>query len=226
MANKFHGIILLGAPGSGKGTQAKLLADELHIPHISSGELLRENVKNGTSLGIIAKQYLDKGELVPNDVTVNMIRERLSDDDCKEGFILDGFPRTIAQADALNVVLKDLNKCICIVPFMRVNEKMLMARLAHRLTCGKCGSTYNIASLSPGDICEKPSCGGVLYRRSDDDPVTQQRRIHVYEEQTAPLVSYYAERGLLVRLSGEHTIDYVFQRLLTEIENAPDCMTK
>ena len=211
LSDRFHGIVLLGAPGAGKGTQAKLLAESIELPHISSGELFRTNIANGTALGKIAKELIDKGNLVPDDVAVTMVRERLTEPDCKRGFILDGFPRTVPQADALNQLLKTLGMCITLVPYMRVNERMLMERLMHRLTCRICGTTYSVVSLSPGDICEKPDCGGVLYRRSDDDPETQRKRIAIYEEQTAPLVSYYAERGLLVRLSGEHTVDYIFR---------------
>ena len=224
LSDRFHGIVLLGAPGAGKGTQAKLLAESIELPHISSGELFRTNIANGTALGKIAKELIDKGNLVPDDVAVTMVRERLTEPDCKRGFILDGFPRTVPQADALNQLLKTLGMCITLVPYMRVNERMLMERLMHRLTCRICGTTYSVVSLSPGDICEKPDCGGVLYRRSDDDPETQRKRIAIYEEQTAPLVSYYAERGLLVRLSGEHTVDYIFRKLLEAMRNSPVCL--
>ncbi|MDW8395551.1 MAG: adenylate kinase [Anaerolineae bacterium] len=208
-----HGIVLLGAPGAGKGTQAVLLSKVLKIPHISSGDLFRENIKNQTELGVLAKSYIDRGELVPDPITVGMVRQRLSAPDCERGFILDGFPRTIAQADALDELLRELNKQITIVPWIRVREHMLLERLSHRWTCRDCGAVFAYESLPPREGCKKDVCTGMLYRREDDTPEVQARRIRVYEEQTAPLIDYYRDRGLLVEINGEHTIEYVHHLL-------------
>lgn len=214
-----HGIVLLGAPGAGKGTQAVLLAKDLNVAHISSGDLFRENIKEGTELGKLAKQYIDRGELVPDEVTIGMVRDRLSRPDCANGFILDGFPRTIKQADALNVVLKELGRSITDVPFIRVRERMLMERLSHRWTCRDCGAVFSYESLPPRDGCKKSVCTGELFQRSDDNPETQARRIRVYEEQTAPLIEYYRARGNLREVNGEHTIEFVHHLLQQTISN-------
>ncbi len=223
LADRFHGLVMLGAPGSGKGTQAKLLSEILEIPHISSGELFREHARANTELGRTAKGFTDKGLLVPDDLTITMVGERLLKDDTKRGFILDGFPRTVPQADALNGLLIEARHCITLVPYLRVNERMLMERLLHRLTCNTCGSTYSTGSLSPGDHCEKTDCGGILYKRADDEYETQKRRIEEYESKTAPLVSYYAQRGVLARLSGEHTVDFLFRKLLEAMRDSREC---
>jgi len=208
-----YGILMLGAPGAGKGTQAVLLAQELGTAHISSGDLFRDNIKAQTDLGKLAKTYIDRGELVPDQVTIEMVRDRLTRPDCGRGFILDGFPRTIPQADALDKVLADLGRCITIVPYIRVRERMLMERLSHRWTCKDCGAVFSYESMPPREGCKKTVCTGELYQRSDDNPETQARRIRVYEEQTAPLVGYYTERGLLVEVNGEHTIMFVHHAL-------------
>jgi adenylate kinase len=223
LADRFHGLVMLGAPGAGKGTQAKLISEILEIPHISSGELFRENARANTELGRTARQYTDKGLLVPDDLTISMVRERLMNPDCKRGFVLDGFPRTVPQADALNTILADVQHCITLVPYLKVNERMLMERLLHRLTCNTCGATYSTGSLSPGDTCEKQDCGGTLYKRVDDEFETQKKRIDEYEAKTAPLVSYYASRGVLARLSGEHTVDFLFRKLLEAMRDSRDC---
>ncbi len=217
------GIVLLGAPGAGKGTQAVLLSKELGIPHISSGDLFREHIKNQTDLGKLAQRYLDRGELVPDEITIAMVRERLSRPDTARGFILDGFPRTIAQADALEQLLKDLGKCITLVPYIRVRERMLMERLSHRWTCRDCGAVFSYESLPPREGCKKDVCTGELYKRSDDNPETQAHRIRVYQEQTAPLVDYYMARGLLREVNGEHTIPYVNHLLRQLIQTSQQC---
>jgi len=217
------GIVLLGAPGAGKGTQAVLLSKELGIPHISSGDLFREHIKNQTELGKLAQRYLDRGELVPDEITIAMVRERLSRPDTARGFILDGFPRTIAQADALEQLLRDLGKCITLVPYIRVRERMLMERLSHRWTCRDCGAVFSYESLPPREGCKKDVCTGELYKRSDDNPETQAHRIRVYQEQTAPLVDYYMARGLLREVNGEHTIPYVNHLLRQLIQTSQQC---
>ncbi|MFN3704865.1 MAG: adenylate kinase [Thermoflexales bacterium] len=215
-----YGIVLLGAPGAGKGTQAVLLSRRLNIPHISSGDLFRENLRNQTPLGELARQYMERGELVPDEVTIAMVRERLSRPDCANGFILDGFPRTIAQADALEVLLKESGKAITLAPWIRVRERMLMERLSHRWTCRDCGAVFSYESLPPREGCKKEVCTGELYRREDDNPEVQAKRIQVYNEQTAPLIDYYRARGLLVEINGEHTIEYVHRLLLQLVLNA------
>jgi adenylate kinase len=213
----------LGAPGAGKGTQAVLLAKDLDVAHISSGDLFRENIKAATDLGRLAKQYIDRGELVPDEVTIEMVRDRLSRPDCANGFILDGFPRTIKQADALNVLLKELDRCITVVPFIRVRERMLMERLSHRWTCRDCGAVFSYESLPPREGCKKDVCTGELFQRSDDNPETQARRIRVYEEQTSPLVEYYRASGHLREVNGEHTIEYVHQLLNQIVMDGQGC---
>jgi adenylate kinase len=218
-----YGIVMLGAPGAGKGTQAVLLAKDLGIAHVSSGDLFRENIKSKTELGVLAQQYIDRGELVPDEVTISMVRDRLKRPDCADGFILDGFPRTIPQADALNGVLAELDRCITVVPYIGVRERMLMERLSHRWTCRDCSAVFSYESLPPRIGCKKELCTGELYQRSDDNPETQARRIRVYEEQTAPLVAYYNERKLLVEVNGEHTIEYVHQVLIDIVKKAQQC---
>jgi adenylate kinase len=218
-----YGIVLLGAPGAGKGTQAVILAKDLHIPHISSGDLFRENIRSQTFVGRLAQTYIDRGELVPDEVTIEMVRERLSRADCGAGFILDGFPRTIPQADALDQVLADQGKCVTVVPYIRVRERMLMERLSHRWTCRDCGAVFSYESLPPREGCKKEVCTGELYQRTDDNAETQARRIRVYEEQTAPLVEYYRQRNLLREINGEHTIEYVHQLLQQAILEGRRC---
>jgi adenylate kinase len=218
-----HGIVLLGAPGAGKGTQAVLLARDMDVAHISSGDLFRENIKAETELGRLAKQYIDRGELVPDEVTIEMVRDRLARPDCANGFILDGFPRTIKQADALNVLLRELGRCITVVPFIRVRERMLMERLSHRWTCRDCGAVFSYESLPPREGCKKDVCAGELFQRSDDNPETQARRIRVYEEQTAPLVEYYRKSAHLREVNGEHTIEYVHQLLQQAVMDGQGC---
>ncbi len=218
-----YGIVMLGAPGAGKGTQAVLLAKHLGIPHISSGDLFRNNIRNKTELGVLAQQYIDRGELVPDEVTISMVRDRLKSPDCADGFILDGFPRTIPQADALDGVLNELDRRITVVPYIRVRERMLMERLSHRWTCRDCSAVFSYESLPPRLGCKKEVCTGELYQRSDDNPETQARRIRVYEEQTAPLVTYYSERNLLVEVNGEHTIEYVHQVLIDIVKKGLPC---
>jgi adenylate kinase len=200
-----------------------LLSKELGIPHISSGDLFREHIKNQTELGKLAQHYLDRGELVPDEITIAMVRERLSRPDTARGFILDGFPRTIAQADALEQLLKELGKCITLVPYIRVRERMLMERLSHRWTCRDCGAVFSYESLPPREGCKKDVCTGELYKRSDDNPETQAHRIRVYQEQTAPLVDYYTARGLLREVNGEHTIPYVNHLLRQLIQTSQQC---
>jgi adenylate kinase len=210
-------LVLLGGPGAGKGTQAERLAGALDIPQISTGDLFRENLRNETELGLLAKGYMERGELVPDEVTVGMVRERLSRPDSAQGAILDGFPRTVAQAEALEDLLVDLGIKLAVVPYIKVPEDVLLARLAGRWTCKACGAMYHQLFSPPKvtGVCDR--CGGKLYQRPDDTPETQEHRIQVYLEQTAPLIDYYREKGLLVEVDGRPGIDEIQARLLTII---------
>ncbi|NJM41794.1 MAG: adenylate kinase [Anaerolineae bacterium] len=218
-----HGIVLLGAPGSGKGTQAVRLSREMGLSHISSGELFRESMSAGTELGRLARTYIDRGELVPDEVTVGMVGERLNQPDCINGFILDGFPRTLPQADALETALEKNGKCITCVPHIRVRERMLMERLSHRWTCRDCGAVFAYESLPPRIGCKKDICDGELYQRSDDNSETQKRRLQVYLEQTAPLIGYYWAKKVLVEINGEYQIEYVYGLLHKAVLAAKQC---
>ena len=211
-------IVLLGPPGVGKGTQAKILSEKTGLAHISSGDLFRENLKNQTELGKLAQTYMTKGELVPDDVTIAMIRERLSRSDCKEGAILDGFPRTPAQADALETMLKDFNGHVDVVPFVTADANVLIERLGGRWTCRANGHIFNEKSNPPKNekVCDFD--GSELYQRDDDKEETVKRRIEVYFDQTSPLISYYRDHGKLVEIDGTQSIDQVTQDLLTAVK--------
>lgn len=213
-------VVLLGGPGAGKGTQAERLSEALGIPQVSTGDLFRENLKNETELGLLAKGYMERGELVPDEVTVGMVRERLSRPDAAPGAILDGFPRTIAQAEALESLLIDLGNELAVVPYIKVPEDVLLARLAGRWTCRKCGAMYHQLFSPPkrAGVCDK--CGGQLYQRPDDTPETQRHRIEVYFDQTAPLIDYYRRKGLLVEVDGRPGIDEIQAELLGVIEGS------
>ena len=206
-------IILLGAPGSGKGTQAQRLTEGHHIPQVSTGDLLREAVAQGTELGKKAKVAMDAGELVSDDIVLGMIRERLARPDAKSGFILDGFPRNLAQAKALDGVLEDLGAPLDAAVLMDVDFDVLLKRLTGRRTCSGCGKVYNVYFFAPENegVCD--GCGGELIQRADDNEETITQRLKVYESQTTPLVSFYEERGKLKVVPAEGEIDEVFQRL-------------
>lgn len=213
-------IVMLGAPGAGKGTQARLLSEALGLPQVSSGDIFRENLKNETPLGLLAKQYMDAGGLVPDDVTINMVMDRLARPDCARGVILDGFPRTLAQADALDQALESRGQRIGLAPLLEVADEAVIARLAGRRLCRECQAMYNIDS-SPAQVegkCDK--CGGELYRRADDDPETVRNRLFVYYKQTAPLIGYYYAQRLLVPLSGDRPVDVVQADLRAAVERA------
>jgi adenylate kinase len=211
-------IVLLGPPGVGKGTQAKILSEQTGLAHISSGDLFRENLKNQTELGKLAQTYMTKGELVPDDVTIAMIRERLSRPDCEAGAILDGFPRTPAQADALEVMLQEFNGHVDVVPFVTADEDVLVERLGGRWTCRANGHIFNEKSNPPknDNVCDFD--GSELYQRDDDKAETVKRRIEVYFDQTAPLISYYRDHGKLVEIDGTQSIDQVTQGLLSAVK--------
>lgn len=211
-------IVLLGPPGAGKGTQAKMLAEKLALAHISSGDIFRENLKAHTDLGKLAQIYIDRGDLVPDDVTIAMIEARLQKPDCSNGAVLDGFPRTPAQADALKEMLKKLEGEVVSVPFINVPAEVLVERLSGRWSCRAQGHVFHSVNNPPKTegICDFD--GSELYQREDDKPETVKRRIHVYGEQTAPLLDYYTKAGLLVEIDGTREIDQVAFDLLKAIK--------
>ncbi len=210
-------IVLLGAPGAGKGTQARRLAEALQIAHIASGDLFREHLNNHTALGLLAKGYMDRGELVPDDVTIRMVMERLEHPDCAAGAILDGFPRTVAQAQALDEALAARGQRVSAALYLRVGEEALIARLSGRWICRSCQATYHTLFHPPrqAGICDV--CGGELYQRSDDTAETVRNRLKVYFEQTLPLMDYYRARGRLVEINGEQEVERVSSELLRAV---------
>ncbi|NMC85157.1 MAG: adenylate kinase [Anaerolineaceae bacterium] len=212
--------VLLGPPGAGKGTQAKVIAEKYGLVHISSGDLFRENLKNETELGKLAQGYMARGELVPDDVTIAMVRDRISRPDCKKGALLDGFPRTPAQADALAAMLKEFDSKVELVPLIDVPAEELIERLSGRWTCRKEGHVFHQKFNPPqkAGICDID--GSELYQRDDDKRETVENRIKVYTAQTAPLIEYYSSRNLLVKIDGQKSIDEVTKDLLTAIEKA------
>ena len=199
-------IIFLGAPGSGKGTHATRVNTELGVPHISTGDIFRENIKGGTPLGVLAKSYIDKGALVPDDVVIKIVEDRLSREDCKKGFILDGFPRTIYQAEALKKIA-DIDVVINLV----VDDEAIVKRVAGRRMC-RCGETYNVAFLNGATTCAK--CGAELYQREDDKEETVKSRFEVYHKETAPLIDYYRKEGLLKDVDGSQGIEAVYNDIM------------
>ena len=196
-------IILLGAPGAGKGTQASKISDGYALPHISTGDIFRENIKNQTPIGLLAKSYIDKGQLVPDEVTCKIVEGRINQADCAKGYILDGFPRTIAQAEALDKIAK-----IDLVINIDVDFSLLLNRLCGRRVCKDCGESYHISKLNGETKCLR--CGGELYQRKDDNPETVQSRLDVYKAQTAPLIEYYEAKGLLFNVEGNGAPDDVY----------------
>ena len=205
-------IILLGAPGAGKGTQASMIVDTYKIPHISTGDIFRENIKKETPIGLLAKFHIDKGELVPDDVTCKIVEERIQEADCENGYMLDGFPRTIAQAEALEKIAK-----IDLVINIDVNLSLLLDRLCGRRVCKDCGESYHISRLNGATTCAR--CGGELYQRKDDNPETVQSRLNVYNAQTAPLISYYEKKGLLFNVDGSTTPEEVYKKVSAKLDS-------
>jgi len=195
-------VILLGAPGAGKGTQAALICEEFKVPHISTGDILRRNIKEGTPLGVKAKEFIDKGALVPDEVVIGLVESRLKEDDCKNGYVLDGFPRTIPQAEALDKVAH-IDMAINIdVPF-----ETIINRLSGRRVC-KCGATYHVSTLNGETKCK--ACGDELFIRDDDKPETVQNRLKVYQEQTQPLIDFYGKQGKVVNIPATGSIEEIF----------------
>ncbi|PLX77203.1 MAG: adenylate kinase [Desulfuromonas sp.] len=210
-------LILLGPPGAGKGTQAKMLTEKFAIPQISTGDILRAAVKEQTDLGIKAKQFMDAGQLVPDEVVIGIVSERLQAEDCANGFILDGFPRTVAQADALRDVLNELGKQLDKVLSLTVDTEALVVRLTGRRTCSQCGKGYHIR-FDPPPSDGRCVCSGELFQREDDQEATIRNRLAVYDEQTSPLINYYRQAGLLVELDGMLAIAAVQERILSALQ--------
>ena len=212
-------IIMLGAPGAGKGTQAKKIAEKYTVPHISTGDIFRANIKEGTELGLKAKQFMDQGLLVPDEVTIGMLLDRIHQEDCKNGYVLDGFPRTIPQAESLTEALAGMGEAIDYAIDVDVPDENIVNRMAGRRACLKCGATYHVDFAPPKKegICDV--CGSELVLRDDDKPETVQKRLSVYHEQTQPLIDYYKEKGVLHSVDGTQAMDAVFESI-TEILGA------
>ncbi|MBU9735089.1 adenylate kinase [Diplocloster agilis] len=203
-------IIMLGAPGAGKGTQAEKIAEKYQIPHISTGDIFRANIKNGTELGKKAKTYMDQGLLVPDELVVDLVVDRVQQDDCKKGYILDGFPRTIPQAEALDAALSANGEKIDYAVNVEVADENIINRMAGRRACLNCGATYHVVTIPPKEegICDK--CGSELVLREDDKPETVKKRLDVYHDQTQPLIEYYTEKKILVEVDGTRDMAVVF----------------
>ena len=204
-------LILLGAPGAGKGTQATKISERYGLVHISTGDIFRANIKNGTKIGLLAKSYIDKGELVPDEVTCEIVRDRLTWDDCKNGYLLDGFPRNLFQAEELGKFAH-----IDGVVNINIDFKLLMDRLCGRRVCKECGESYHVSMLGGATTCAR--CGGELYQRKDDNEETVGNRLKVYNEQTAPLIRYYSDKKVLINIDGVGTIDEVFSRIVNALK--------
>lgn len=207
-------IIMLGAPGAGKGTQAKKIADRYQIPHISTGDIFRVNIKNGTELGKKAKSYMDAGNLVPDSLTLDLVMDRIAQEDCKNGYVFDGFPRTIPQAEALKGALDAIGQTIDYAIDIEVPDENIINRMGGRRACVSCGATYHIQFAAPKveGVCDR--CGGTLTLRDDDKPETVKKRLDVYHEQTQPLIDFYKEEGCLVTVDGTKDVEEVLQSIL------------
>lgn len=203
-------IIMLGAPGAGKGTQAKKIADKYQIPHVSTGDIFRANIKNGTELGKKAKTYMDAGQLVPDELTVDLLMDRISQADCQNGYVLDGFPRTIPQAECLEKALSERNDAVDFAINVEVPDENIVARMSGRRACPSCGATYHIIHIPTKveGICDR--CGGKLVLRDDDKPETVKNRLSVYHAQTKPLIQFYGERKVLHEVDGTQEMEQVF----------------
>lgn len=211
-------LVLLGPPGAGKGTQAAEIVKKYNVPHISTGDIFRKNISEGTELGTKAKEYMDKGLLVPDDLVVAIVKDRLSESDCKEGFLLDGFPRTVDQADSLDTELKNLGYSLDKVLNIYVDKDALIERAVGRRICKSCGATYHIKFNKPKEEGKCDLCGGELFQRSDDTEETVTNRIKVYLEQTQPLINYYTEKGIIANINGDQDINKVFSDIVDVLE--------
>ncbi len=211
-------VVMLGPPGSGKGTQAKRLVEVLGTPHVSSGDLFRHHLSQGTELGLMARGYMEQGELVPDDVTVKMVIERIRMPDCEEGVILDGFPRTLTQAEALDEALREQGMVVGVVPLVQVSDEEIIRRLTARRVCEDCGAVYNLVFQPPTQdgVCD--ICGGHLYQREDDNPETVRHRLYTYYKETSPLIGYYFAKDVLVEIDGEQPVNEVQRQLRDALE--------
>lgn len=207
-------IIMLGAPGAGKGTQAKSIAQRYGLPHISTGDIFRANIKNGTELGKKAKAYMDQGMLVPDELTLELIMDRFGQDDCQKGYVLDGFPRTIPQAEALTAALSEKGEAIDYAIDIAVPDEAIVSRMSGRRACLTCGATYHVAFNPPEKEGVCNVCGAQLVQRDDDKPETVKKRLKVYHEQTQPLIEYYKEQGVLRQVDGTRTMEQVFEEII------------
>jgi adenylate kinase len=210
-------IVLVGPPGAGKGTQAQFIASHLSIPKISTGDIFRANVSGNTPLGQKAKEYMDRGDLVPDEVTIAMVRDRLAEDDAQEGFLLDGFPRNVPQAETLKKILSEMDRKLDLVLELVVDDDEVVRRLSGRRTCRRCGRIWHVAFDPPtkDGVCD--NCGGELFQRDDDREETIRHRLEVYQEQTAPLASFYADEGILVGLDATGPVEEVTERALVAL---------
>lgn len=211
-------IVFLGPPGAGKGTQAKILIEKYGIPQISTGDMLREHRAKGTELGKKAQEYMDKGQLVPDEIILGMVKERLSQPDCEKGFILDGFPRTVAQAEALDSLLAEMGKKLDVALALVVPDELLVERLTGRRTCKSCGMMYHIKYKPPKVEGKCDHCGGELYQRPDDNEETVRNRLKVYHESTAPLIDYYNKKGILKEIDGSKSIEEITTQIISILE--------
>jgi adenylate kinase len=211
-------LILLGPPGAGKGTQAELLIEKYKIPHISTGDIFRSAIKEGTSLGKRAQEYLETGKLVPDEIVIGIVKERLKSDDCQHGFLLDGFPRTISQAITLDAVLEGQARKITAVINLQVDFEVLKERLSGRRICRNCATVYHIVNKREKNrgVCD--NCGGEVYQRNDDLPETVEKRLNVYQEQTEPLINYYEQKGVLLTFNGSDPIAGLFEQICQAVE--------
>ncbi len=215
-------VVMLGAPGAGKGTQAALLHQRYTIPHISTGDIFRQNLADDTTLGQTAREFMSKGLLVPDNVTEAMVEARLHEPDARQGYVLDGFPRNVAQAHALVRMLEQLNQRLQIVLYIRVDHKILIKRLVGRRVCANCGATYHVEFDPPAvvDVCDK--CGEKLVQRPDDQLATVETRLSVYEVQTAPLIAFYRAQGLLHEIDGNASVEHVMEAIVLQLEGLDD----
>jgi adenylate kinase len=213
-------VVMLGSPGAGKGTQAKLLSEQIGVPHVSSGDLFRGHLSGGTELGLLAKRFMDAGGLVPDDVTVSMVMQRVDQPDCADGVILDGFPRTLPQAVALRDALAEGGRRVTVAPLVHVSDVEVVERLASRWTCKRCGAVYNVRTSPPAVLGVCDACGGELYQRDDDNRETVRNRLFTYYKETGPLVGYYFALGVLVEVDGEQAIDSVQKALADAVRSA------
>lgn len=212
-------LVLLGPPGAGKGTQAELIIEKYNIPHISTGDMFRTAIKEGTPMGIEAKRYMDSGQLVPDEVVVGLVKERLSKSDCQKGFLLDGFPRTISQADSLTAFLSNIGRKLTAVINIEVDSQILLKRLTGRRVCRNCAAVYHIENKPSkvAGVCDH--CGGEVYQRDDDTQETVRKRLEVYQAQTEPLINYYQAKDLLFSFDGQTAIKVLFEQIYKMLED-------